>query len=73
MFGIAHADLVRGGREIIQGGGSMGQIIFAAGSGVANLRAVQEELQSEIDLLFKPSGQKPKINPESSRSGFCKK
>ncbi|MBW2738530.1 MAG: AAA family ATPase, partial [Deltaproteobacteria bacterium] len=62
MFGITYADLVSGGREIIQGGGSMGQIIFAAGSGVANLRAVQEELQSEIELLFKPSGQKPKIN-----------
>jgi uncharacterized protein YhaN len=67
MFGIAHADLIRGGREIIQGGGSMGQIIFAAGSGVANLRAVQEELQSEIDLFFKPSGQKPKINEALSK------
>jgi len=67
MFGIAHADLVRGGREIIQGGGSMGQIIFAAGSGVANLRAVQEELQFEVDLLFKPSGQKPKINEALSK------
>lgn len=73
MFGIAHADLVRGGREIIQGGGSMGQIIFAAGSGVANLRAVQEELQSEIDLLFKPSGQKPKINEALSRLNKSRK
>ncbi len=73
MFGIAHADLVRGGREIIQGGGSMGQIIFAAGSGVANLRAVQEELQSEIDLLFKPSGQKPKINEALSKLNRSRK
>jgi uncharacterized protein YhaN len=73
MFGIAHADLVRGGREIIQGGGSMGQIIFAAGSGVANLRAVQEELQSEIDLLFKPSGQKPKINEALSKLNKSRK
>jgi len=73
MFGIAHADLVRGGREIIQGGGSMGQIIFAAGSGVANLRAVQEELQSEIDLLFKPSGQKPKINEAVSKLNKSRK
>ncbi len=62
MFGIAHADLVRGGREIIQGGGSMGQIIFAAGSGVANLREIQQDLQSEADQLFRPSGQKPRIN-----------
>jgi len=62
MFGIAHADLVRGGREIIQGGGSMGQIIFAAGSGVANLREIQQDLQSEADQFFRPSGQKPRIN-----------
>jgi len=73
MFGIAHADLVRGGREIIQGGGSMGQIIFAAGSGVANLRAVQEELQFEIDLLFKPSGQKPRINEALSKLNKSRK
>jgi len=62
MFGIAHADLVSGGREIIKGGGSMGQVIFAAGSGVANLREIQQDLQSEADQLFRPSGQKPRIN-----------
>ncbi|MCP4667317.1 MAG: AAA family ATPase, partial [Deltaproteobacteria bacterium] len=62
MFGIDNAELVRGGKEIIQGGGPMGRIIFAAGSGVANLRAVQEELKSEVALLFKPWGQKPRIN-----------
>ncbi|MDL2124251.1 MAG: AAA family ATPase [Deltaproteobacteria bacterium] len=73
MFGIAHADLVRGGREIIQGGGSMGQIIFAAGSGVANLREIQQDLQSEIDFLFKPSGQKPKINEALSKLNKSRK
>jgi len=62
MFGIDHADLVHGGKEIIRGGGSMGQIIFAAGSGASNLRGVQEQLKSEADGLFKPSAKKPKIN-----------
>jgi uncharacterized protein YhaN len=62
MFGIGNADLVRGGQEIVQGGGNLGQLIFAAGSGVANLREIQNELQSEADALFRPSGQKPKIN-----------
>ncbi|MBW2597056.1 MAG: AAA family ATPase, partial [Deltaproteobacteria bacterium] len=62
MFGIDHADLVRGGKEIITGGGSMGQVIFAAGSGVVNLREIQQDLQSEADQLFRPSGQKPRIN-----------
>jgi len=62
MFGIGHEDLVRGGREIISGGGNVGQVLFAAGSGIANLREVQEQLQAEADALFKPGGQRPRIN-----------
>jgi uncharacterized protein YhaN len=62
MFGIGYPDLVRGGRQIVEGGGNLGQLIFAAGSGVANLREIQNELQSEADALFRPSGQRPKIN-----------
>jgi uncharacterized protein YhaN len=62
MFGIGYPELVRGGWEIVQGGGNLGQLIFSAGSGVANLREIQNELQSEADALFRPSGQKPKIN-----------
>ncbi|UCF93838.1 MAG: AAA family ATPase [Desulfobacterales bacterium] len=62
MFGLGYADLVRGGQEITKGGGSVGRIIFTAGSGIANLREVQEELQTEADSLFRPSGQKPRIN-----------
>lgn len=62
MFGIGYPDLVRGGQEIVQGGGNLGQLIFAIGSGVANLREIQNELQSEADALFRPSGQRPKIN-----------
>jgi len=67
MFGIDHGDLVRGGEEIIQGGGSLGRMLFAAGSGIADLRKVQEVLQSEADGLFRPSGQKPLINEALSR------
>jgi len=62
MFGIGYPELVHGGREIVQGGGNLGQLIFSAGSGVANLREIQNELQSEADALFRPSGQKPTIN-----------
>ena len=62
LFGIDHSDLVRGGKEIIRGGGSMGQVIFAAGSGASNLRDVQENLKSEADALFTPSGRVKKIN-----------
>jgi uncharacterized protein YhaN len=67
MFGIDHADLVRGGKEIIQGGGTVGQILFAAGAGLSELRRVQEELESEADGLFRPSGQRPRINEAIAR------
>ena len=62
LFGIDHAGLVRGGKEIVRGGGSMGQLIFAAGSGASNLRGVQEQLKSQADALFTPTGRKKKIN-----------
>ncbi len=62
MFGISHQDLVQGGKDIIQGGGDVGRLVFSAGSGIANLRGVQAELQEQADQLFRPSGQKPAIN-----------
>ncbi len=67
MFGIGYEDLVRGGREILQGGGDVGRLVFSAGSGIANLREIQNELQAAADALFRPSGQKPKINEALSR------
>ncbi len=67
MFGIGHEDLIRGGREIVEGGGRLGQILFAAGSGITDLRRVQADLQAETDLLFKPSAQKPLINETLAR------
>jgi uncharacterized protein YhaN len=62
MFGIGYDDLVRGGQEIIRGGGNLGRLIFSAGSGIANLQGVQDELQADADALFRPSAQKPVIN-----------
>ena len=62
MFGIDHADLVQGGEEIIRGEGDVGQILFAAGSGISHLRRVQDDLRAEGDALFLSSGQKPPIN-----------
>jgi uncharacterized protein YhaN len=62
LFGIDHATLVHAGKEIVQGGGHLGQMLFAAGSGVADLRAVQDGLQSGMEELFVPRGRTPKIN-----------
>ena len=62
MFGIGHSDLVRGGEEIIRGGGNVGQALFAAGSGIAGLREVQIELQKEAEALFAPSASRRPVN-----------
>jgi len=62
MFGIGHEDLVRGGQEIIRGGGNVGQALFAAGSGISDLRQVQADLQKEAEELFTPSASKRAIN-----------
>ena len=61
-FGIGYEDLVRGGQDIIQGGGDVGRLVFSAGSGIANLLEIQNELRADADELFRPSGQKQKIN-----------
>ncbi len=62
MFGIDHERLVMGGKAILDSHGQLGQALFAAGSGIANLRAVQESLQSEIGDLFRPAGRTQRIN-----------
>jgi uncharacterized protein YhaN len=67
MFGIGYEDLIAGGREVVQGRGDLGRLIFSAGSGTANLSAVVDGLQAEADGLFRPSGQKQKINEAIGR------
>lgn len=62
MFGIDHTGLVEGGQAILQGAGDAGQILFAAGAGIADFRKILDDLRSEADDLFKPSAQKPAIN-----------
>ena len=62
LFGIGHFDLVRGGEEIVQGGGNVGQALFAAGSGISDLRKVQMDLQTEAEALFAPAASKRRIN-----------
>ncbi len=67
MFGIDHAALLRGGEEIIRGGGNLGQILFAAGSGISDFRKVQLSIQDDAEKLFKPSGKNPIINEALSK------
>lgn len=67
MFGIGYDDLVAGGKEIISGGGDLGQLVFSAGSGIVRLKEIRDALGSEAENLFKPSGKVPSINAAISR------
>lgn len=62
MFGIDHERLTRAGEEIRTGQGQLGELLFAAGAGLAGLRQAQQTLQKGLDDLFKPRAQNPRIN-----------
>ncbi len=53
MFGINHQRLREGGREIANGQGHLGQMLFAAGAGVVNLQQLQNDLLAESEGLLK--------------------
>ncbi|MCL4502405.1 MAG: AAA family ATPase [Deltaproteobacteria bacterium] len=62
MFGISHDILVSGGQDLLQGGGEVGQSLFAAGLGATGLPAFLKEMEGEMRALFLPSGANPVIN-----------
>ncbi len=62
MFGIDHESLVEGGEQIVRGGGEIGETLFAAGAGIADLRTIRQQFEQQAEGLFKPGGAKPAIN-----------
>jgi uncharacterized protein YhaN len=62
MFGLDHPALRRGGEEILQGGGEVGQSLFSAALGGVSLRHIQQNLDNEARQLFLPQGQNPRVN-----------
>ena len=56
LYGIDHETLVRGGQDILDQQGEVGQALFAAGTGLASLKSIVDELEGERDNLFKPRG-----------------
>ncbi len=61
-FGLTHASLRDGGRQIADGEGDLGAALFAAASGVANLQKMRGEIGKRKDALFAPRASVPKIN-----------
>jgi uncharacterized protein YhaN len=62
LFGIDHERLTQAGEEIRTGQGHLGELLFAAGAGLAGLRESQGRLKEELEGLFKPRGQNQTIN-----------
>ncbi len=61
-FGLSHEELVQGGKAILDGEGDLGEILFAAGAGVSQLKAVQSKLDENVSQLFVAGGSKGAIN-----------
>lgn len=64
MFGLDHEVLIRGGEQILRGGGAIGESLFAAGMGRTNIREVMKGLEEESAKLFLPRG-KTQLIPSS--------
>lgn len=61
-FGLSHEELVQGGKAILEGEGDLGEILFAAGAGVSQLKAVQSKLDEGVAQLFVAGGSRGVIN-----------
>ncbi len=62
FWGIDRERLVQGGREILEGGGDLGETLFAAGSGAAHVRALRKSLDEEAAAIFAARGKNQPVN-----------
>ncbi len=62
LFGINHETLRRGGMQLVAGGGDLGESLFAAGTGITDLRNIAQSLQNEAQETFKPRGSTQLLN-----------
>ena len=67
LYGIDHEALVRGGQDILEQKGDVGQAIFSAGAGLTSLHAVLGALEQEADDTFRPQGKKQSLNQALSQ------
>ena len=54
MFNLSHGRLAEGGRAIIEAKDDVGQMLFAAGTGLSDLRKRLKQLEEEADRLWAP-------------------
>ncbi len=66
LFGLDSKRLFEGGRDIADGRGDLGEALFAAGAGLAGLRALARTLEDRQLALYKFRGQTQLINKSLS-------
>ena len=54
MFSLSHVGLVEGGKALIEANDDVGQMLFAAGTGLADLRSRLKQFEEEADQLWAP-------------------
>ena len=64
LYGIDHASMVAGGKDILAQRGEIGQALFTAGTGISSLKHMIQELEEEAGALFKDRGTKQRINQQ---------
>ncbi len=62
LYGIDHAGLISGGRELLSQSGDLGQALFSAAVGTADFRQILSELQDSAENLFKPRASTKMVN-----------
>lgn len=62
VYIMGRDELVRGGRALAERRGVVGESLFAAGLGGADLKGFLAALEAEADALFRPRGSEPRIN-----------
>lgn len=62
VYIMGRDELVLGGRALAEGRGVVGESLFAAGLGGADLKGFLATLEAEADALFRPRGSEPRIN-----------
>ncbi len=62
MFGIDHMALIRGGEDILKGGGNVGESLFAASMGGTHLHEILQSLEDDASDLFRSKGSTQIIN-----------
>ncbi len=61
-FGLTHGALQRGARALLDGGGDLGESLFQAGLGGAELHRLLVELRAEADQIWSPTARTKPLN-----------